>query len=287
MRVPSGSSSFPALAISVLTYSVASFGAASPAAAQVDPAYSYYVPLAGTVTMFTGSNATRYFRACPNNDGGSSLPASARIKIHLANGSGGIAGLTPYIKFNGGLTTQDVAFAGNGADSIIANSEFNPGCPDVREIDADAATDANGDTELTFIGPGGVRDPLRKWGHYDCEIPVYVMSGGSEVQILGFLLEPTVAGPYTAVTDPACGVDSYGYVLRIKSMDWTGGLGTIQNQGELISLSDLNGIANAIGAPPNAVTYWKDLDDSGTINVTDFNILVQHFGHNCGTPNSP
>ena len=136
---------------------------ATAAWAQVDATQSYFVPMAGpAATPVTGQAATRFFRSCPNNDGGSALPNNARIRVVLVDATGaGIAGLVPYVKFNGGTAAQ--GFGGNGADSIIANSTWNqlPPCPDVRTIPADAPTAADGSAEITFIGAGGVRDPGR------------------------------------------------------------------------------------------------------------------------------
>jgi hypothetical protein len=212
----------------------------------------------------------RFFRSCPNNDGGSALPNNARIRVVLVDAGGtGIMGLVPYIKFNGGTAAQ--GFAGNGADSIIANFAWNqsPPCPDVTMIRADAPTAVDGSTQITFIGAGGVRDASRKWGHYDSDIPVYVMDGAVEVRIFGKLLE----------SDPAPG----GYQLRIKSVDWTGGLAAAANQGEFVSLADLNGYVASFGIL-NATTYWRDFDSSGMVDQIDINIFVAHFPHRCNDP---
>jgi hypothetical protein len=246
-----------------------------PAAhAQVDATLSYFVPLAGpAATPQTGQNAVRFFRSCPNNDGGSALPNNARIGVVLVDAAGtGIMGLVPYIKFNGGTAAQ--GFAGNGADSIIANSTWNqlPPCPDVTAILADAPTAADGSTQITLIGAGGVRDASRKWGHYDSDIPVYVMDGAVEVRIFGKLL----AG------DPAPG----SYQLRIKSVDWTGGLAAVANQGEFVSLTDINGFAASFGIN-NATSYWRDFDSSGMADIADVNIFSAHFPHRCDQPRNP
>lgn len=261
-----------------------------PASAQVSVANSFYVPQAGgTVTPIVGTTAARFFRACPNNDGNSSLPNRARIKIVLQNSSNvGVAGLIPYIKFNGGTPAQ--GFTGNGADSIIANSAYNysPPCPDVRQISADGPTDGQGVTYLTFTGAGGTRDAARKWGHYDCEIPVYVLDGATEVKILGKLLE---SDPNTlqVTPPPACGAgtQTYGYVLQIKNFDSTGGLlGTHivdDNVGERVDPGDFNVIANGIGAT-NVFTWWRDFDSVGGVHSSDFNMIWVHANHNCDTP---
>ena len=145
-----------------------------PAQAQTpDVAKSYFVPEAGDVgTPIMGQAAVKFFRACPNNDGGASLPLNARIRIVLHDASDApIIGLAPeniYIKLNGGTTVQ--GFSGDGADSIIANSINNtdPLCPDLRYMFADAATDVDGVAYITFAGaaPGApgitLRDPERR-----------------------------------------------------------------------------------------------------------------------------
>ena len=198
-----------------------------------DVTNSFYVPQTGTVATPTeGTNAARLFRMCPNNEGGTSLPNNSRVKVVVrdVNGNGipGVAAADVCVLMNGGTTAQ--GFSGVGADSVISNSQWNqtPLCPDVRCVFADVPTDASGTTYITFTGsdgvtPGvGVRNPNRKWGHYDTELPVYA---------LGFKL----SGRLT--TGSANGT----YVLRIKSFDWTGGLGALLNQGEAVTVTDFNG----------------------------------------------
>jgi hypothetical protein len=247
-----------------------------------DLTQSFYVPQVGSVATPTeGTNAIKLFRGCPNNDGGASYPSSARIKVVVrdANGNGipGIAQADICIQFNGGTPAQ--LFSGIGADSVIANSQYNqnPLCADVRCVSADAPTDANGVTYITFTGadqanPGvGLAYPnnnrLRKWGHYDTELPVYV---------LGFKL----SGRLTS------GSLNGTYALRIKSLDHTGGLGTTLNQGEAVTITDFNAIANGIGVN-NIVSYWRDFDTSGGVAVTDLNIITAHLTHDCDTPGNP
>src|SRR5258705_459548 len=101
--------------------STLSLGATS-AVAQPSASLSFYVPQAGSVgTPTQGALATRLFRACPNNEGGTSLPNNARIKIVLQNAAGqalaNVAAADIYIKLNGGTAAQ--GFIGNGADSIV------------------------------------------------------------------------------------------------------------------------------------------------------------------------
>jgi hypothetical protein len=242
-----------------------------------DVSKSFYVPQSGTTGAPTeGTVAARLFRACPNNDGGASLPSSVRVKVivHDVNDNGipNIAAADICLMFNGGTPAQ--SFSGVGADSVIANSAFNtaPLCPDVRCVQADDQTDANGVTYITFTGstpgsPGvGTRNAQRKWGHYDTEIPVYVLG----FKIPGFLSSGKVGA----------------YTLRIKNFDWTGGLGTGTNQGEQVTATDFNGVANGI-LISNAISYWKDFDSSGSVTATDFNTISAHTTHNCTFPNNP
>lgn len=257
--------------------------AAMPAAAGVpDVTNSFYVPQVGTVATPTeGTVATRLFRMCPNNDGGSSLPNSARVKVVVrdVNGNGipGVAAADICVLYNGGTPAQ--SFSGVGADSVISNSQFNPTplCPDLRCVAADAPTDATGTTYITFTGadaasPGvGLVYPNnnrnRKWGHYDTELPVYVLG----FKLSGRLTTGSANGTYT---------------LRIKNIDWTGGLGTTLNQGEAVTVTDFNGIANGIGIN-NAISYWKDFDTLSGVTATDLNIITSHLNHDCDSPGNP
>jgi hypothetical protein len=232
---------------------------------------SFYVPQAGDyISPVEGDEAVQYFRVCPNNDGDGSLPLAARIKVVARDQNGnplsGIAAEEICILFNGGTPAQ--GFSGIGADSVIANSTWNqvPMCPDVRCVQADAPSDANGVAYITFTGAGGVRDPNRKWGHYDSELPVYALG----VKLTGRLT-------------PAGG----DYVLRIKSFDFRGGLGTALDQGELVSSVDYNSMENAFALPPDALFYWRDFDGNGVYNSTDLNAFTAHMFHACNTPNNP
>jgi len=63
------------------------------------------------------------------------------------------------------------------------------------------------------------------------------------------------------------------YTLRIKNMDWTGGLGTSLNQGETVTVADFNGVANGIGVD-NAISYWKDFDSVNGVQGPDLNIVT-------------
>jgi hypothetical protein len=237
-------------------------------------AYCYYVVQAGPVDApIEGERAIRYLRACPNNDGGSSLPNNVRVKVVVRNAAQfpivGIAAADVGALLNGG--TPDQGFSGVGADSIVSNSQLNPMCPDLRWITADAATGADGVAFITLAGgtfsaPGvTVRDPSRKWGHYDSKIPIYVV---------GF----EMPGRFTSESPNG------SYTLQIKNFDHTGGLGTEMNQGEAVTSADFNAIANNIGVN-NAQTWWRDFDNSGGVASSDFNLIATHVTHDCDTPN--
>jgi len=243
-----------------------------------EPSLSFFVPQTGTVAAPTeGTVAIRLFRMCPNNDASGSLPNNARIKVVLKDMNGnpiaGVAREDICVLLNGGTSAQ--GFAGVGADSVIANSTWNtdPVCPDVRCIQADAPTDVNGVTYITFTGstPGNpgvaTRDPNRKWGHYDSELPVYA---------LGFKLQ----GRLTTVS--ANGT----YVLQIKNLDSMEGLGTELNESEAVTTADFTAVARHIGLT-SPISYWLDFDGNGLVGSTDFNLINTHYGHDCDTPNNP
>jgi hypothetical protein len=253
--------------------------ASAPARAGVpDLNNSFFVPQTGTVATPTeGTVAVRLFRQCPNNDGGAMLANNARIKVVLrdenANPLAGVAAEDICVLLNGGTPAQ--GFGGVGADSVIANSTWNtdPLCPDLRCIAADAPTDAIGVTYITFLGatPGSpgvaTRDPNRKWGHYDTELPVFALG----FKLSGRLTTGSANGTYT---------------LRIKNVDSMEGLGPELNEGEAVTAADFTAMAwhLSISSP---ISYWLDLDSSGTVNSPDFNLVVGHLNHDCNTPNNP
>jgi hypothetical protein len=235
---------------------------------------SYYVPQSGVVspTATEGTTATRFFRMCPNNDGGTSLPSNARIKVVVKdvnnNPIPNIAAADICILFNGGTSAQ--GFSGTGADSVISNSTWNtsPLCPDLRCVTADAPTNPGGITYITFGGalataPGVYsRNVNRKWGHYDTALPVYVLG----FQLSGRLTSASANGTYT---------------LRIKSYDFLGGLGATSNAGETVTSVDFNNISNNLNGT-GIGSYWRDFDNSGTVVSADFNLVSAHLVHNCG-----
>jgi hypothetical protein len=266
------------VALQALFLALLMFHARSATCGIPDMSQSFYVPQRGTVAApIEGAAAAAFFRACPNNDGGTSLPNNARIKVVVRDVNGNpvpdIAAADVCILFNGGTAAQ--GFSGIGADSIIANSAYNtdPMCPDVRCIPADAPTDANGVTYITFTGatpgsPGvGTRDPSRKWGHYDSDLPV---------NVLGFNL----SGRLT--TASANGT----YVLRIKNFDTMEGLGIDVDEGAAVTTADFTALARHIGVS-DLISYWLDFDSSGSITAADLNSLTLHMNHDCDTPNNP
>jgi hypothetical protein len=243
-----------------------------------DVTQSFYVPQMGsTTTPIEGSSALGQFKACPNNDGGTSLGNSARIKVVVRDVNGnpipGIAAADICVLFNGGTVAQ--GFTGVGADSVLASNLYNPSCPDVRCVAADAPTDETGTAYITFQGadpaaPGvAVRDANRKWGHYDSELPVYV---------LGFKIQGrlTTAGA------------NGSYVLRIKNFDVSlaQGFGTTPgtDAGERVNSFDLNLMVSRLGKSGSLFDYWLDYNNTSTLNGFDLNLMVAHLGHDCLNP---
>jgi len=238
-----------------------------------DVTRSYFVPQVGPyANPIEGNAAVSYFHACPNNDGGSSLPLNARIMITVKDAAGlpipGIAPADIFLSFNGGTAVQ--GFSGTGADSIIANSTFNtsPPCPDVRHVLADGPTDSQGVTYITFTGPAGVPDRFRKWGHYDTEIPVYVLG----IPLSGRITSDAQNGTY---------------MLRIKNFDVVGGLIATPNQGELVNSADANAVTSTFTLTNNFLSYWRDFDTQCGVSLADYNMVSWHIGHDCAHPNNP
>ena len=248
------------------------FGAVtvSPALACVpDISRSYFVPQSGSLTTPTeGAAAIANARTCPNKDGVQVLRQNSRLKVVVLDQVGspitGISAQDICILFNGGTPAQ--GFSGVGDDSIIATSQYNPGCPDVRCISADAPTDLNGVTYITWMGatpgqPGvGRRDPDRKWGAWAGDIPLYVMG----FKLRGKLTSSSPVGSYTA---------------HVKNLDHEGGRTTALNQGELVNSLDLAPVQ--AGGPYN---YKYDFDNNGFINSIDASFLKAHMNHKCTHP---
>lgn len=254
-----------------------------------DVTQSFFVPQSGSVTTpcegaVSGANgcaatpaggAIRNFRRCPNDDGTQVLTNSARLKVVVKASDGspimGIPAADICLLFNGGTAAQ--GFAGAGDDSVIATNQYNPllGCPDVRCVPADAATDASGVTYITLLGatagsPGvATRDPLRKWGGYAGDIPVMVL--GFKLQ--GKLTSGSALGSYTA---------------HVKSLDFVGGrTATPLNAGELVNSLDINPVQSSINTA--TYNYARDFDNNGVVNSLDYNFIRGHNGHTCNVPN--
>jgi hypothetical protein len=243
-----------------------------------DVTLSYFVPQSGSLTTPTeGAAAIANARRCPNDDGTQVLRLNSRLQVVVKASDGSpIAGIPASdicVLFNGGTPAQ--GFSGVGDDSIIANFQFNQlsNCPDIRCVQADAATDASGIAYITWIGatpgsPGvGTRDPFRKWGGYAGDIPVMV---------LGFKLQ----GRLTATPpNPFAALGSY--TAHVKSLDHVGGRTTATNQGELVNSLDINPVQAAIGTP---YKYQMDFDNNGTVNSIDLNFIKAHNNHKCNSP---
>lgn len=245
-----------------------------------DVTQSFFVPQRGSVgTPTEGTAATASFKMCPNNDPYSmTLNARVRVIVKDVNGVGipGIAAADICVLFNGGTGLQ--GFSGVGADSIIANNGAvtNGICPNVRCIQADAPTAADGSTYITFRGNDGVtpgvaiRDPNRKWGHWDTEVPVYV---------LGFKLPGRLSS--TQLTqNPA-------YILRFKNLDVSAGLNNVAGAAEIVSGADYSAMLTALGTPTNPFRYWYDVNVDGIFSGSDASTVLTHLNHKCDFPTNP
>jgi hypothetical protein len=246
-----------------------------------DMTRSYYVPETGSIASPSNglSSPTSFsmFRGCPNNDG-ASLPNNARVKVVVKDALGnGIPDIVPgdiLVLFNGGTRIQ--GFVGDGADSVIANAQYNPfyHCPDVRALYADSTTTSSGVTYITFRGsssPGvSTRDPNRKWGHYDTDLGVYVV--GKRLQ-----------GRLSDASSPN------SYRLQLKSVDVTGGTTILLDSGELVNSADFGIVAAHIGQHYGDfwLNWWLDFNSDGIITSADMSILSPHIDHVCDWPTNP
>lgn len=230
---------------------------------------------------------------CPNLDGGAILRNWARLKIVVRASDGSPIANIPAADicamFNGGTPAQ--GFSGVGADAIAADPQWSGGvaggCPAVRCIQADAPTDATGTTFITWIGhqasdaPGmGNRDPSRKWGGYDNDIPIMV---------LGYKLRGQLA-----TTGP--GAVPGNFSAFVRTFDVQGSNLAILNSAEKVTNpTDYNYVNARVNAVPgqNPALFGFDVDYNGNGTVTssaDFNLFTAHLqngGHNCINPNNP
>jgi len=271
-----------------------------------DVSKSFFVPQGGPLTTpcegaaFTGPAATcqgiagtpwpgphvtggavGLARTCPDNDGIQVLRNWARLKVVvIASDNTPIANIPAAdicALFNGGTTAQ--GFSGLGADSIQADPSISGAgniCPAIRCVQADAPTDANGTTFITWIGhlatdpPGaGTRDPNRKWGGFDSDIPVMVL--GYKLQ--GRLTTGGAPGSYKAI---------------VRNYDTTPFLPPISGASEKVTLPDFNAVNSGL---TSAYNYKLDFDGNGVVGLGDFNQLNGgHFSnvasqlHNCSFP---
>lgn len=244
-----------------------------------DVTQSFFVPQRGSVgTPTEGTAAAVVFRTCPNNDlfsfgGASPTLGNGRIRVIVrdVNGAGipGIAAADICVLFNGGTTIQ--GFFGVGADSIVATNgtPSNGTCPNVRCVQADAPTDALGSTYITFRGNDGVtpgvatRDAARKWGHFDTDIPVYV---------LGFKLAGRLAAAQVTPT-PA-------YILRVKNVDVALGLNNTLGAAEIVTGVDVSTVLGALTTNP-PLKYWYDVDNNNSVTGADVTTVLGHLNHSC------
>jgi hypothetical protein len=241
-----------------------------PSSAQVSATFSFYVPQAGPVAApLEGASAPKsfsFFRACPNNDGNGSLPNSARIKVVAKDVLN-----NPMV----GISADSICALFSEADSIIAGTPCDS-CPIVRCLSADAPTDINGVTYITFTGanpasPGvGVRDPNRKWGHYDSKIPVRIKG----VEIFGRLTTGSLPNTYSLV---------------IRTFDVVGGFAfpCIPGEAESVDAADWSAFLWCLGGGFCPMFYQLDFNWDGMLTAPDVNVFVNHFGHNCTNPFNP
>jgi hypothetical protein len=241
-----------------------------PSSAQVSATFSFYVPQAGPVAApLEGASVPKsfsFFRACPNNDGNGSLPNSARIKVVAKDVLN-----NPMV----GISADSICALFSEADSIIAGTPCDS-CPIVRCLSADAPTDINGVTYITFTGanpasPGvGVRDPNRKWGHYDSKIPVRIKG----VEIFGRLTTGSLPNTYTLV---------------IRNFDVVGGFAfpCIPGEAESVDAADWSAFLWCLGGGLCPMFYQLDFNWDGMLTAQDVNVFVNHFGHNCTNPFNP
>jgi len=254
------------------------------------------LPAYAAISVFPGG-ALGCTYTCPNVDGGAVLRNWARLKVVVRASDGSPIANIPAADicamFNGGTVAQ--GFSGVGADAIAADPQWSGGaaigCPAVRCVQADAPTDATGTTYITWIGHRasdaagmGNRDPNRKWGGYDSEIPVLV---------LGYKLRGQLA-----TTGP--GAVAGNYICIVKNFDVQGSNLAIANSAEKVSNpTDYNYVNARLGAAPGAPTaanpsgppaaFGFDVDYTGNGTVTnpaDFNLFTAHLvgTHTCNFP---
>jgi len=240
-----------------------------------DVSQSYFVPQAVSGSTLEGTAAIANFIGCPNNENTTQLTNGARLKVVVRASDGSPIANIPAadicLLFNGGIPLQ--GFSGAGDDSVVANFQYNPAanCPDVRCIQADAPTDADGTTFITLHGVGNVRDSGRKWGGWAGDVPVMV---------LGFKLP----GYLTTADGEAHGLSNY--TAHVKTADLQGSRTTVLNQGELVNSADVLGMRGFVNL--GAYEYWLDFQaPAGALNSSDYFYVRGHNTHSCNIPNAP
>ena len=148
-------------------------------------------------------------------------------------------------------------FIGNPIPGIPAADFWLIGCNDALvlcggagAIDADQATDVDGETTIsgTFAAGG-------------CSVE------GVHVVVQGWI-----------ITDPAdCDVP-FCLPLQTVSPDITGGGGVIDG---VVDLIDLAAFAAGYTAPPQPYDACLDYNCDGLVDIIDFSIFAQHYLHNC------
>lgn len=243
------------------------------------------VPANGNLPSYSltiGGGAVGLARHCPDLDNSAQeLRNWARLKVVVKTSDGtpiaNIAAADICVMFNGGrpgAPPGGQGFDGNGADSIQADPQWSGGvavgCPALRCIPADAPTDADGVTYITWIGHRptdaagvGNRDPQRKWGGYDSNIPVMVLG----YQLQGRLTSGGAQGSYKCI---------------VRSFDSEGYAGLV-NTTERVTFLDNN--------PLGAKAFKADFDGNGSVGITDVNLFTPHLNsdstqpHRCNFPN--
>jgi hypothetical protein len=107
------------------------------------------------------------------------------------------------------------------------------------------------------------RDANRKWGHFESNIPVYV---------LGFKLDGRLTSAQ-ATPAPA-------YILRVKNVDVALGLNNSVGAAEIVTGVDVSTVLGSLTTNP-ALKYWYDVDNNGSASGADVTTVLGHLNHSC------